>query len=175
MSKEDPTFCEKMAAEGKETYQYLTDSEIARFIMESNSIENICREPTKEEMETYRWFLEQKELTPEIVRSFVWNVADRAPLRIKRGMNVEVGNHSPIPGSGLVLVELTEILAQANSEDGAPYLVHHAYETLHPFMDGNGRSGRVIWLWMMTRRKIYVRDYLFLRAWYYQSLEFDRR
>lgn len=175
MSKEDLTFCEKMKAEGKETYQYLTDSEIARFIVESNSIENIHREPTKEEMETYRWFLGQKELTPEIVRSFVWNVADRAPLRIKRDMNVEVGNHSPIPGSSMVLVGLVEILAQANSEAGDPYLVHHAYETLHPFMDGNGRSGRAIWLWMMTRKKIYVRDYLFLRAWYYQSLEFNRR
>jgi hypothetical protein len=175
MSKEDPTFCEEMAAEGKKTYQYLTNSDLARFITESNAIEEIHREPTDGEMEAHRGLLKQSELTPEIIRGFVWYVADKAPMRTRRGMNVEVGNHSPIPGSSMVLVGLIEILAQANSEDGDPYLVHHMYETLHPFMDGNGRSGRAIWLWMMTRKKIYVRDYLFLRSWYYQSLEFNRR
>src|SRR5215470_3568331 len=35
---------------------------------------------------------------------------------------------------------------------GAPVesAAHVRYETLHPYTDGNGRSGRAVWLWHMT-------------------------
>jgi len=155
--------------------QKVSTTDLVRFITESNAIESICREPTEGELETHLWLLEREQLEAEDIRSIVWYIAGGAPMRTKRGMDVEVGSHFPIPGSSMVLVGLMEILAQANSEHGDPYLVHHAYETLHPFMDGNGRSGRAIWLWMMLKREIYVPEYLFLRNWYYQSLEFNQR
>lgn len=62
-----------------------------------------------------------------------------------------------------------------------PYVVHHAYESLHAYTDGNGRSGRALWLWGM--RRLYRGQTLkfdrvlrigFLHCWYYQSLQFDR-
>ena len=54
-------------------------------------------------------------------------------------------------------------------EDASPFAVHVAYENLHPFMNGNGRSGRALWLWHMGGiEKVPLG---FLRTWYYQSLQ----
>ena len=45
------------------------------------------------------------------------------------------------------------------------------YETLHPFMDGNGRSGRILWAWQMIEHNIAPGLSLgFLHAYYYQTL-----
>ncbi len=55
-----------------------------------------------------------------------------------------------------------------------PYISHVAYENLHPFTDGNGRSGRALWLWQMmhgTMRQVNMaRDLGFLHTFYYQTL-----
>ena len=49
-----------------------------------------------------------------------------------------------------------------------------AYEMLHPFMDGNGRSGRALWAWMMLRLGQDPFALLFLHRFYYQTLENSR-
>ena len=55
----------------------------------------------------------------------------------------------------------------------SPYDVHCEYEDLHPFMDGNGRTGRALLAWMMIRRKGWESTFAlpFLHRWYYQSLD----
>ena len=52
-----------------------------------------------------------------------------------------------------------------------PFGIHLRYETLHPFMDGNGRSGRILWAWQMLHHDIAPGIRLgFLHAFYYQTL-----
>ncbi len=131
------------------------------FVAESNRIEGI---PVVKELEVdaHLVFLAQP-VSIDSLEFFVDIVAS-ASLRDKPGMDVQVGNHLPIRGGPGVRQLLQDILDSGFRPSG----VHHAYETLHPFMDGNGRSGRVLWLHMMGG--IESAPLGFLHHWYYQSL-----
>ena len=45
--------------------------------------------------------------------------------------------------------KLWKLLEQINAGMLDAWTAHCEYEALHPFTDGNGRSGRAIWLWLM--------------------------
>lgn len=78
------------------------------------------------------------------------------------------GNHVPPAGDITIRTRLEDILNDANAafdKQQAAYEIHQRYEHLHPFTDGNGRSGRMLWIWMMREAPLG-----FLHTWYYQSL-----
>ncbi len=91
-----------------------------------------------------------------------------AKLRDRRGLDVRVGKHKPPQGGAQIRSDLTELLEVV--DETSPYVVHQRYERLHPFTDGNGRSGRMLWLWQHARARTY-RGLGFLHQWYYESLE----
>lgn len=143
------------------------------FVRESNRIEGIRRAPTHDELWAAAHFLHSPEVGVETLRSFVEVCQPGAMLRDRGGLNVRVGDHLPPPGGPGIRWELESILRAAN--DGRdPHLLHHAYETLHPFTDSNGRSGRILWLWGMKQvggaEFERVKSLGFLHCWYYQSL-----
>lgn len=143
------------------------------FVVESNRIEGIDRPPMQSEMDAHAAFLALRTITVDALAGFVHAVAG-ASLRCYEGMNVRVGPHLPPPGGPAITVQLRAILADAN--DGVdPYEVHVAYETLHPFNDGNGRSGRALWAWQMLRDGRDPFALPFLHRWYYDSLDAERR
>jgi Fic family protein len=74
-----------------------------------------------------------------------------------RTIRVRVGSYTPPPPelvSGLIF----ELLEWWNKDSGSltPVLssaiVHYQFEAIHPFADGNGRTGRALALWELYRR-----------------------
>lgn len=145
----------------------MTDrSSVYAFIRESNAIEGIHREPTLAEVEALSAFLSQSRIMIGDLCNLVSVFQPGAKLRTKAGMDVRIGSYLPMLGGEAVSVELKWLLHEINNGQVSPYQAHQRYERLHPFMDGNGRSGRALWLWMMGGHA----PLGFLHTWYYQSL-----
>ena len=92
-----------------------------------------------------------------------------ARLRGSAGDDVTIGDHRPPPGGPLVGSLLQDLLDRYN--DPGPQdtdtSLHCDFERLHPFMDGNGRVGRLLWLWRRLHRGIPYSDLPLLQQFYY--------
>ena len=134
------------------------------FVRESNRIEGIDRDPTGAEIDAYAAFLYLPEPSIEALEAFISIIAPGHKLRDQTGLNVRVGEHIAPSGGPAIRKELEFLLSKITISN--PWGTHIAYESLHPFTDGNGRSGRVLWLWQMAGAPIG-----FLHQFYYQTLE----
>lgn len=142
------------------------------FIEESNAIEGINRTPTKQEMAAAEKFINLRDVTISDLEAFVSACAPGHVLRRKPHHNVTVGNHMPPPGGISIAYKLQEILNDMDNDESpaGAYKTHVAYELLHPFTDGNGRSGRILWIWQMNRWLGKLPSLSFLRSFYYSAL-----
>jgi len=84
-------------------------------------------------------------------------VMDQGDAGRYRTIRVRVGPHVPPPPtevSGLMfeLLEWWNDASQALSPVLSSAIVHYQFEAIHPFADGNGRTGRALALWELYRR-----------------------
>lgn len=146
---------------------------IHRFVRESNGIEGIKPNFDKEfRIEEHMWaFLALDKMTLDDLLALLHVFEPTAQLRDKEGMDVRVGGRIPPVGGPYIRAELEDMIASLNIEiPGPPFEWHQDFECLHPFTDGNGRTGRAIWLWQMVRQG-YDGEPGFLWTWYMQSLK----
>jgi Fic family protein len=142
-------------------------------VAESNMIEGILRKPTMEELKEHDRFMQLKEVSIADIERFVGIYQPDARLRSEPGLDIHIGSFTPPPGGPQIMELLQNLVDTVNRGFVNAVRAHHRYETLHPFTDGNGRSGRVIWYWMMQRDYQFTNaDELgFLHTFYYQTLQ----
>ncbi|MEQ1603969.1 MAG: Fic family protein [Pyrinomonadaceae bacterium] len=84
-------------------------------------------------------------------------VMDQGESGRYRSIFVRVGSHIPpapdeVSGLMMELLEWWNKDAPAVSPVISSAILHHRFETIHPFADGNGRTGRALALWELYRR-----------------------
>ncbi len=116
------------------------------FVRESNRIENI-KDTIGQDIRAHEQLLGLKTIHVPDLEMFVRTITRDHVLRDKVGLDVMIGRHLPPVGGPGIRIQLDDLLFTLDSR--SPFENHLLYEALHPFTDGNGRSGRALWLWQM--------------------------
>jgi Fic family protein len=85
-------------------------------------------------------------------------VMDQGTAGRYRTIRVRVGSHvAPPPekvhGMMSALLDWWNVQATRISPILSSAIIHHRFEAIHPFADGNGRTGRMLALWELYRRR----------------------
>lgn len=85
------------------------------------------------------------------------DVMDQGQAGRYRDIRVRVGNYLP-PAPEMVSGLMAELLEWWNTKSAqwspviSSAIIHYQFEAIHPFADGNGRTGRALALWELYRR-----------------------
>lgn len=128
--------------------------DIQEFIRESNAIENVYDDAAVgSSLNAWEYLLEQEETTHDVVKGAHRRIMeDRQPdiAGEYRTVGVRVGDDIP-PKPAVVPDEMDTLLAEEPSDPVEALVWHVDFERVHPFADGNGRVGRLLYAWHCYR------------------------
>ena len=149
------------------------------FFIESIEIEGY--NPTKPMIDdmvmAYRILLDVDVISEEVLekaqRKMLEHQHDKPKTYGYRDCRVRVGNHVP-PSPHLIDYLMRDWLKKYYSffpqDTSAACDLHTEFETIHPFEDGNGRMGRLLWLVGLGYNDLDKEVPWFLRTMYYYLL-----
>lgn len=167
----------------EETEKILLQIDLDRYISERENFEakNLARVVTYIDNKA-----KEKELTLEMIlllhKMLILNIRDDIAGRFRNSNEyVRVGSHiAPAPNE--VLPRLNKMLAEYNASSHENIikriaLLHLSFEHTHPFVDGNGRIGRVINNYLLIREGFVPINIKFIdRQKYYEAFkEFEAK
>lgn len=115
-----------------------------------------------------------REMHPELLRGV--RGAERDPGEFRRSQNW-IGGRGPTdavfvpPPAASLPGHLTELERFVHDDVPLPVLVraalvHYQFETIHPFLDGNGRLGRLLIVFFLVERGVLPQPLLYLSAYF---------
>ena len=96
----------------------------------------------------------------------------------KRGWGSLVADtvYTPPRGKGIVEKKMSELLSFLNDDASFPIdpllkmaMAHYQFEAIHPFRDGNGRTGRILCIICLLQKKLLDLPILYLSAYILQN------
>jgi hypothetical protein len=162
-------------------------SKAAKFLQESDQIEGIFKEIEEYEKALSKTYPLDPEDTPDYVsdhayaffyayqhreeapdiygclelhkRLMIGTRLDARQVGAFRTIQVQVGPHIP-PNPSVIAYHMDDWQNAVRPLESDPWKNHAMFETIHPFVDGNGRTGRLLWAWDQFRRGNCVGSFL---------------
>ncbi len=147
------------------------------FIRESNLIEGIdSKTEDLRSWNAWKWLREQETITQPVLlelhkRITKGQLSERESGHYRQ-VQVYVGAHTPpapMIAQGQIYGLLIDLMEHWETLD--PREVHIRFEKIHPFVDGNGRAGRMLWWWHEIKKgqePTFIRSNETDRHYYYQ-------
>ena len=109
-------------------------------------------------------------------RILALGVMDQGDAGRYRTIAVRVGNYTPPQASDVsgLMMELLEWWNERSAEVSpiiSSAILHHRFESIHPFPDGNGRTGRALSLWELYRRGFDTHHIFSVDEFYWEGRE----
>ena len=138
-----------------------TKKEVAEFLWHSNAIERVYDDVSQEQALTaWKYLMTEKKMTPSVVLKTHKILMLHSKLYPNekgyfRNVMVWIGGHPAV--NAIRIPELIEKWCDEMNKKGGDEQskqLHVEYEYIHPFVDGNGRTGRMFMNWWRIKNKM---------------------